>query len=587
MDALSLNIRLRLQQQIAHVEKVWTTFRAVLSFYGQQERFDILDQCVGSINLSVKELVSLPESAFDICLKQVISVPPTGSTITRRTRGINIVSRLLGDGDELIRIENSLSGAINTFNSDFKRVENFTHQVKSSLQLLDEELFTLLKSEGKIKSHMIDLEMELVAARNRMEYVIIKLQHLESINQMLKETRLPETLDLLERGALHRNICHLKDCETGIHTTSKNDSIFLHRTLVSLIPVQRFLIECRAVSSFKISIYHNSVATKTSMENYLINTTLVSELDLSNETVVNKNLRTLKESELHLNVFNIYGRNLQCLKEIEFSLNGKLLSCNSLDVFLLPPEYVVSYGKRKISEHKIERQGQKKVLQTWIGSYSFDNFLHDIDPDLDAVVSLIHPSLDDYFFEESGNINVTNASIFTGSTILLGLSCTMLFCCLCKPYRQCTVSLCTRLGAIMYKGCTTKKYRNQKEEEKQIKKIDEENQELREDNEKSRITLEKSVRANKVLDEALRILGMDMEDINHLVDVDVTDHNTQHGEKKEDVKKNTGEKKEDIKKKNDVKHAESQRKFVTFSSADSKAVAHLGDGRGEKSKIKQ
>ena len=128
----------------------------------------------------------------------------------------------------------------------------------------------------------------------------------------------------------------------------------------------------------------------------------------------------------------------------------------------------------------------------------------------------------------------------------------------------------------MYKGCTTKKYRNQKEEEKQIKKIDEENQELREDNEKSRITLEKSVRANKVLDEALRILGMDMEDINHLVDVDVTDHNTQHGEKKEDVKK-----------KNDVKHAESQRKFVTFSSADSKAVAHLGDVRGEKSKIKQ
>ena len=82
-------------------------------------------------------------------------------------------------------------------------------------------------------------------------------------------------------------------------------------------------------------------------------------------------------------------------------------------------------------------------------------------------------------------------------------------------------------------------------------------------------------------------LGMDMEDIDHLVDVDVTDHNTQHGEKKEDVKKKAGEKKEDIKKKNDVKHAESQRKFVTFSSADSKAVAHLGDGRGEKSKIKQ
>ena len=51
--------------------------------------------------------------------------------------------------------------------------------------------------------------MELVAAKNRMEYIIIKLQHLGSINQMLQETRLPEILDLLQRGALHLNVCQL------------------------------------------------------------------------------------------------------------------------------------------------------------------------------------------------------------------------------------------------------------------------------------------------------------------------------------------------------------------------------------------
>ena len=57
MDAISLNIRLRLQQQLASVEKVWANFRAVLSFYGQQRRFETLEQCIGSTNLSVRELL--------------------------------------------------------------------------------------------------------------------------------------------------------------------------------------------------------------------------------------------------------------------------------------------------------------------------------------------------------------------------------------------------------------------------------------------------------------------------------------------------------------------------------------------------
>ena len=127
----------------------------------------------------------------------------------------------------------------------------------------------------------------------------------------------------------------------------------------------------------------------------------------------------------------------------------------------------------------------------------------------------------------------------------------------------------------MYKGCTTTEYRNQKEEEKQARKIDKENQELREDNNKSRLSLENSVRANNVLDEALKILE-GLEDVDHLVDRNVIEHNTQHGEKRKDVKR-----------KNDVKHTESPRRFVTFSSADKKAVTHLSDERGEKTKVKQ
>ena len=577
MDKLSINLRLRLQQQLAAVEKVWKKFRAVLSFYGQQKRFDNLDQCAGSTNLSVKELISLPVAVFDTCINKImISAPTSGSSDTRKPRNINLLSTLLGEGDEIIKIENTISGAISTFNADFKRVENFSHQVKSSLQTLDAELFTLLASEEKIKSHMIDLEMELVTTKNRLEYIVVKLQHIGSINQMLTETRLPETLEDLERGALHRNICKLDTCETGIHTTIKNDTIYLHRTLVQLIPVQRYLVECKAISSFKISQYHNLVATRTDMGNFLINTTLVNESDLSNETVVNSELRTLKVAELHLGVFNVFGRNLQCMKKMEFSLNGELLSCNPLEVFVLPPEYIVAYGKRELSEHKIERNGQKKVLQTWMGSYSFDNMLREGDLDNDDVVTLLHPYLDDFLFDESANIDIASLSVISGGTILLGACFTMLCCCCCQPYRQCTVSLCTWLGGIIYRGCTTKKYRINKQEEAQTRELDKENQELRKDNERSRITLENTLRENEVVNEALRILGMNEGTMDPVNASNVLDKSTESGEIKDGVKR-----------KCDERRAQPHRKFVTFSSANNRAVAHLGDGMGEKGKDKQ
>ena len=575
MDAISLNIRLRLQQQLASVEKFWTNFRAVLSFYGQHRRFETLEQCIGSDTLSVKELISLPGATFDVCLKQMLAVTPTDSTGSRKTRDISILSRILGDGSEMIKIEQSLSSAINTFNNDFKRVESFTHQVRSSLQLLDEEMFTLLQSEGKIKSHMIDLELEIMNARNKMEYIIIKLQHLDSINQMLQETRLPEILDLLQRAALHLNICQLSGCETEIHTTRKNDSIFLHRTLVSLIPVEKFLIECKAISIFKISHWHNSIATKTSIGSYLINTTLVSELDLANETTANSQVRTMKKSERHLEVFNIYGRNLQCLKQVEFHLNSELLVCDILDEFPLPEDYVIEYGNRKLAEHKIVKHGQEKVLQTWLGSYSFDNVHNEKKPEYDTVVSLVHPALDDFLFTESGNIDIGNASIITGSTVLLGLCCTTICCCLCKPYRQCVVGLCTMIGGILYKGFTTKAYREKKKEEEQTKRLDQENQKLRADNERSRLTLEKSVRENNLVNEALQMLGVDIEDTNHLDDVSEVDQRPKQGEDTDKVRK-----------KSEGRHAQSRRKLVTFSSPDQAAVAHLDERKGEKEKIK-
>ena len=131
------------------------------------------------------------------------------------------------------------------------------------------------------------------------------------------------------------------------------------------------------------------------------------------------------------------------------------------------------------------------------------------------------------------------------------------------------------IGGILYKGFTTKAYREKKKEEEQTKRLDQENQKLRADNEKSRLTLEKSVRENNLVNEALQMLGVDIEDTNHLDDVSEVDQRPKQGEDTDKVRK-----------KSEGRHAQSRRKLVTFSSPDQTAVAHLDERKGEKEKIK-
>ena len=64
-------------------------------------------------------------------------------------------------------------------------MEAFDQQMKNSIHLLDEEISTILKSETQIKSHLIELELEMINNRNRFDYVLVKLQHLSAINGML------------------------------------------------------------------------------------------------------------------------------------------------------------------------------------------------------------------------------------------------------------------------------------------------------------------------------------------------------------------------------------------------------------------
>ena len=141
-----------MHQELSSIEKFWKKFMAILTFYGQEQRFLSLKQCIGSNELPLKALMSLPDPTFEVCLNQMLAVPDTKETAkTREKRDISLLSKIIGDGSEMVKIENSLSNAIVTFNKNFKKVEVFDHQMQNSIHLLDKEVFTILNSENQIR----------------------------------------------------------------------------------------------------------------------------------------------------------------------------------------------------------------------------------------------------------------------------------------------------------------------------------------------------------------------------------------------------------------------------------------------------
>ena len=48
MSDISLNLRLRMQQGLASIDKFWNNFKNIMTFYGQKQQFIYLEQCMGS-----------------------------------------------------------------------------------------------------------------------------------------------------------------------------------------------------------------------------------------------------------------------------------------------------------------------------------------------------------------------------------------------------------------------------------------------------------------------------------------------------------------------------------------------------------
>ena len=131
--------------------------------------------------MSLRSILYLPDDIFKVCYQQLESVNYTEG-LHRRTRGISFLSQVFGDGDEILKIENTLAAAIKNFNENFRREETFNGQVQHSIKLMDSEIFDIVKNEEQLQSKLTELHLDLQSYQMNRDYIVVK------------STRVPEFL---------------------------------------------------------------------------------------------------------------------------------------------------------------------------------------------------------------------------------------------------------------------------------------------------------------------------------------------------------------------------------------------------------
>ena len=490
MGGITRTMRHQMEGMLTSLGVLWSRFVKIMQAHGQDNELKNLKQCAGSENLTLESLVYMTDPVYWLCVRPLLN-----KNTTRVRRGVSLLSELFGDGSELIRLEGTLSEAIQRYNINFKKEEIFDRQVTQGLRDLDLELGHILDNEEKLNHKILRVQIELRQTKNTYNFLVVKMYKLQELESMLKQSMLMDELDLLDRAVFHRTRCQLDKCELQIFSERQGSSVWVHRKVVELRPTSRLFISCKAASSNQISVYHHILADQSENGAVLLNDSIIQKAQLENESFVNRNLRPISKSEVVLGNFIIYGDKIQCLRKADFLLNSHMVKCEILESYSLPVEYTIEYEGQKIRHHITTRQGQLLNIK-WLQDYDIPLDEEDFEVEFDRKNGY-HPIVETIFLDSVGEFSVARITIFSGGTcLLLFLAFTLCFCC-CEGCRNCVISVCSKSCSAIYHICTTETCRLKRENEK-----------LRKENKQKRRTLERNLQEHRLIDQALSNLEL-------------------------------------------------------------------------------
>ena len=257
--------------------------------------------------------------------------------------------------------------------------------------------------------------------------------------------------------------------------------VLVHREVLKLRPVKKFLVSCKAPSITLVPKIHNKLAEKTESGNFLIRTKLYTEELLINATFVNGEVRLIANSEKLLGSFHHFSESgvnvIQCLGEITFSLNGKKLECLPLQSFRLPAKFTLTANGEVLRSQTLVETNQR-VAVSWLQEYEFSN-IDSLKMDPEPSLTVLHPSLERFFYTPAGELKVEHVSsvgVGIGLLLLIVLSC----CCWkVKCFRTFAFAQVRTAYDFLYQVFTTSEFRLKQERKKLDIKIEKSYAELK------------------------------------------------------------------------------------------------------------
>ena len=479
MSTLGINLNHDIENTLQLLQDKWETLTQIITFYGQNSLLQELETCLNTKNLSIQLFLNTKQSSFVYCINSLSNEPKIQ---IKKRRSANLLSFLIGDGRQMNAIETTLKDSINHYNTNFQKLKVFDDQIVDTFQTMNKEITNLANLEDKIEDKIAQLNRFTKMNDIKMQYLLVKLQHASALHRLLTESKLLDNLAILERALFSANQCTIRTCEINISAELIGSKVLIHREILELKPVMKYLVSCMAVSTSTVPQLHNQLAERTQSGDFLIGTQLYTPELLSNASVVNEQARLLTISEKLLGSFHHYqseGINMiQCLESLQFTLNGRELECKPLTIYTLPEEFILQANGEELRSQKLV-EARQRVAVGWIREYEFSNI--DLLPeDKEPRLTILHPSIERFFYDEAGQLNIENASLMGTGMFLLLITIIVLCCWKVTCFREGVFSIIKKAHSTLYELCTTEQFRLKKERDQLKKKIDKSYTELKE-----------------------------------------------------------------------------------------------------------
>ena len=334
-----LNLNNIIIPSLRQLHQLFNDILAAGKIFPQVLNIAAIQDCLGLKRLKFWPIMQMNEQKLEDCLQE------HGG---RKRR--NILAWLDGSQVEIDAVANALDETIDTFNADLLEIESFNRQVVSGYNHLQDEMSDVEEYINSLRDVVILEEIKSEVRERKAFYYRMRMTQAINFNNLVVNSDTSETLQIINNCVYGHLTCTISLCETSLHCGIAQDSngmnvLEIHREFAQLHNSEGYLINCEPVSSTHISSWHGLVAAGYGNNSLVLHKKIVSLTDLSVDSIVNAEVRPIRDKEKVLENFIILPSKIICLDYVEaFHLDGKLLKCDSLESIEVDSNYTLVYG---------------------------------------------------------------------------------------------------------------------------------------------------------------------------------------------------------------------------------------------------